>query len=275
MASSSERNLAPVRTKPMQTSAVIEQLFNHFLNGDRPRARQLVGRVLASGVTPAEFANDVVWPLHETLFTHRRKDEVAELAFNYAVRLLRTTVDQLQPGYAQAPRNGGTVLLFSGRDDIEDLGGQIAADLLEAAGWEVWFGGPLVATDDVLAEVHARRPKWLVLFSSSKDDAARAREVIRTIREIGGHPDLRVALGGGIFNRAPGLAEELGADASAANPFGLAEALSNRTLARESLRVAENSTSTNGVSTGSRAARALRRSAGQGPETTVRERDAA
>lgn len=215
----------------METSAVIEQLFNLLLSGDRPRVRQLVGRVLASGVSPAQLTNDVIWPLHETLFIHRRKDEVAPLAFNYALRLLRTTIDQLQSGYGQAPRIGRSVLLFSGRDEIEDLGGQIAADFLEAAGWDVWFGGPLAATDDVLGEVQSRRPAWLVLFSSSKDDAARAREVIHTIREVGGHPELRVALGGGIFNRAPGLAEELGADASAPTPYALVDALSGRRAA--------------------------------------------
>lgn len=212
----------------MQTTVVIEQLFNLVLSGDRPRTRQLVGRTLAAGMGAAEFVNDIVWPVHETLFKHHRRDEVAPLAFNYAARLLRTTIDQLQSGYQQAPRRGTTVLLFSGRDEIEDLGGQIAADFLEAAGFDVWFGGPMVATDDILAEVNARQPDWLVLFSSGKEDAARAREAVQTIRTIGGHPELRVALGGGIFNRAPGLAEELGADASAATPFELVEALDGR-----------------------------------------------
>lgn len=222
----------------MHHGAVTEQLFNLFLSGDRPRARQLIGRVLASGVTTEQFANDVIWPLHETLFTHRRKDQVTPLAFNSAVRLLRTTVDQLQPGYRQAARRNASVLLFSGADEIEDLGGQIAADLVEADGWDVCFGGPLVATDEVLEDVHTRRPTWLVLFSSSKEDAARSRELIKTIREIGGHPGLRIALGGGIFNRAPGLAEELGADASASSPFALAAVLAGRrTEAREGLRL--------------------------------------
>lgn len=211
----------------MQTTAVIEQYFNLLLTGDRVRVRHFVGRVLASGVTPAQFANDVIWPVHETLFKHHRRDEVCPLAFNYALRLLRTTVDQLQSGYEQAPRRGESVLLFGGREEIDDLGGQLAADFLEAAGWDVWFGGPLPATDDVVAEVHSRRPKWLVMFSPAKEDTARAREVIHTVRSIGGHPDLLVALGGGIFNRAPGLAEELGADASASTPFDLADELAS------------------------------------------------
>jgi len=212
----------------MDNTAVIEQLFNLLLSGDRPRTRQFIGRVLASGMTPAQLTNDVIWPLHRTLFMHPRKDEVAPLAFTSAVRLLRTTIDQLQAGYEQSSRSGSSVLIFSGHDEIEDLGGQIAADMLEAAGWEVWFGGPLPATDDVVAEVHARRPAWLVLFSSSKDDAARSREVIESLRDIGGHPDLRIALGGGVFNRAPGLAEELGCDATAATPSALVDALAGR-----------------------------------------------
>ncbi len=212
----------------MHHEAIIEQLFNLLLNGDRAGTRRFVGRILAGGTTPAGFANDIAWPLHESLFRLHRADQVAPLPFHYAVRLLRSTIDQLQPGYEQAPRRGREVLLFCGREEIEDLGGQIAADLLEADGWDVRFGGPMVALDELLAEVHGRKPAWLVLFSSHPKDVTAIREIIDTLRDIGGHPDLRVAVGGGVFNRAPGLAEEMGAPHSASTPQDLVELLADR-----------------------------------------------
>lgn len=213
----------------MHTETIVEQLFNHLVNGDRARTRQFVGRVLTEGMTPAEFAGEVVWRLQETLFKLNRADQIAPLAFNYATRLLRSLTDQLQAGYQQSPRRGAEVLLFSGREEIEDLGGQIAADLLEADGWDVRFGGPMVATDDILAEVHARRPKWLVLFCSHPKDVAPIRALIDTLRDINAHPDLRVAVGGGVFNRASGLAEEMGAIHAASTPIQLVELLAGRT----------------------------------------------
>jgi len=222
----------------MHSEAVIEQLFNLLVNGDRPAVRRFIGRVLLTGVSPDEFANDIVWPLHETLFRLHRADQIEPIAFQYSLRLLRTTIDQLQAGYAQAPRRGREVLLFGGREEIEDLGGQIASDLLEADGWEVRFGGPMVALDELLAEVHARKPAWLVLFSAHPKDVTTIREIIDTLKDIGGHPDLRIAVGGGVFNRARGLAEEMGASHSAASPKDLVELLADRSRGEARERIA-------------------------------------
>jgi len=212
----------------MHTEAIVEQLFVHLVNGDRVATRQFVGRMLASGMTPAAFASEVVWRLQETLFKLNRADQIAPLAFSYATRLLRSTVDQLQAGYPQAARRGGEVLLFGGREEVEDLGAQIAADLLEADGWDVRFGGPMVATDDLLAEVHSRKPQWLALFCSHPKDVAPIREILDTLRDINAHPTLRIAVGGGVFNRAPGLAEEMGASHAARTPTDLVELLAGR-----------------------------------------------
>lgn len=221
----------------MHTEAVIEQLFNILVNGDRPAVRRLVGRILVNGMTPDGFANDIVWPLHETLFRLHRADQIAPFAFNSALRLLRTTIDQLQAGYTQAPRRGRSVLLFGGREEIEDLGAQIAADLLEADGWDVRFGGPMVALDDLLTEVNSHKPAWLVLYSAHPKEVTSIREVIDTLRDLGGHPDLRIAVGGGVFNRAPGLAEEMGAPHSASTPRGLVELLAGRSRSEASVTV--------------------------------------
>ena len=45
------------------------------------------------------------------------------------------------------------------------------------------------------------------------------------VRLIATHPDMQIVVGGGIFNRAPGLDEEIGADLSANSPRDLLEKL--------------------------------------------------
>ena len=48
-------------------------------------------------------------------------------------------------------------------------------------------------------------------------------ELIDTIREINATPDLQIIVGGGVFNRAEGLAEEIGADLWAQDPVELVD----------------------------------------------------
>ena len=121
--------------------AIIEILLPSLLQGDRATVRSLVARTLGSGVRAEDFVEQVAWPMHESLHKLHRHDQIERLSFNYATRLLRTVVDQVQLSYHRAERNGKSVALFCGQGENEDLGGQMAADLLDAAGYDVLFAG--------------------------------------------------------------------------------------------------------------------------------------
>ena len=185
----------------------------------------MVAKTLASGVSAETFTEHVAWPIHEALHKLYRSDQIERISFNYATRLLRSVVDQLQLSYVRADRNGQSVTLFCGSGENEDLGGQMAADLLDAAGFDVLFAGGGVAQDEILQETHHRQPDFLVLFASSASDAPAIRAVIDQVREINAHPDLQIAVGGGVFNRAEGLAEAVGASRVARTPLDLVQAL--------------------------------------------------
>ena len=51
------------------------------------------------------------------------------------------------------------------------------------------------------------------------------RAVIDQIREIRATPDMEIAVGGGVFNRAEGLAESIGVSRSARTPLDLVRTL--------------------------------------------------
>ena len=51
------------------------------------------------------------------------------------------------------------------------------------------------------------------------------RILLDTLREINACPTTRLVVGGGVFNRAPGLAEEMGAEVCVGSPIELADAI--------------------------------------------------
>jgi methanogenic corrinoid protein MtbC1 len=121
--------------------------------------------------------------------------------------------------------------MLCGPTEGEELGAQIAVDLLEASGYEVFFAGAGVANDEVLEELRQTKAGTLLLWASAAQDAPAIRALIDQIREIGGHPNLRIVCGGGVFNRALGLAEEIGADVSATTPAALVAAINSKATA--------------------------------------------
>jgi methanogenic corrinoid protein MtbC1 len=197
---------------------MVERIFPLLIAGDRTQARAAVQSYFEAGGSAESLTQDVYWPLHEMITDLYRKDQLTTLSHHCAVRLLRSLVDQAQAKYNQNPRNGRTMMLFCGDTDCDDMAGQIVADLAEADGWNVCFGGGGIAYDELLSTANERQPDVMLMFSSAASDAPAIRQLIDSIRGVGACDGMQIAVGGGIFNRAPGLAEEIGADVWASTP---------------------------------------------------------
>jgi methanogenic corrinoid protein MtbC1 len=209
----------------MNREAMTERLFETLIAGDRPAARQVVRQALDAGVKPDELVTDYFWPTYENIDRLFRADQITPLSQHLATRLLRQLVDQNAARLATAPSRGRTVMAFCGASEADEMGAQMAVDLLEAAGFTVVFGGGGIANDEVLAQVNERQPDVLLMFASAPGDLPNIRALIDTLGEIGACQGLQIAVGAGVFNRAEGLAEEIGADLWATSPLELVEAL--------------------------------------------------
>lgn len=205
----------------MDTEMMTERLFALLITGDRSATRSAVESMLQDGVTPEELTHEAYWPLLEMINTLYRNDQLTNLAHHYATRLLRNLVDQAQAGYTMQPRRNKRIMLFCGETEVDDLAAQIVADLAEADGYDLSFGGGGISWDEILQETSESKPDTLLLFSSSAQDAPNIRVLIDTVREIGACPNMQIVVGGGIFNRAEGLAQEIGADLWATTPSEL------------------------------------------------------
>ncbi len=209
----------------MNQEFLVERMFQLLVSGDRCAARELIGEAEAEGVGAQQLAHDVFWPVLEMINTLYRGDQLTTLAHHYATRLLRSLIDQGQAGYRQRDRRNRKILLFSGPGEADELAGQLMADLAEADGYEVYFGGGGVANDEILEEVGMQRPDILLMFASAPSDAPNIRQLIDSIRSVGACPEMQIVVGGGVFNRADGLAEEIGADLWGKTPSDLLENL--------------------------------------------------
>lgn len=208
-------------TPAVNFELALERLLQLCVSGDRVASRDFVDQIQRKGCTSLQLSTDLYWPAMQTIFRMARQDQLTDLATQYATRILRMLVDQAQIGYEQAPRNGRRILCVCGPNDAEDMAGQLCADLLEASGYEVLFAAGGVANDEILREVGLRRPDALVVFAAAASDAPKIRLLIDVIRTIGITPGMPVICGGGIFARAEGLAQEIGADATADEPHAV------------------------------------------------------
>jgi methanogenic corrinoid protein MtbC1 len=183
-----------------------------LLAGDRSAARQVTETALAGKVTAAELLSGLVWPNMELLQDLYRDDRITLSSLNLATRLNRTLADQLSAQLARKTSNEKKVLIFCGNDEPEELGGQLTAALFEADGWTVKFAGGGVPDDEVLQLIGSTRPDLLVMFGTLPSAVPAVRKLIDYLREVNSCPTMQIMCCGGIYKRAEGLAEEIGAD---------------------------------------------------------------
>jgi methanogenic corrinoid protein MtbC1 len=219
----------------MSAEILTERLFEALISGNRSEARGIVEEQILSGVTQEILLTDLFWPTYEMIEKLHREDRVSSLAHNLSTRLLRVLVDQCSRellNNSDASPVGRTVFACCGPSEGSELGGQMAVDLLEAAGFDVRFAGGAVPIDEIRETVQRTKPSALLMFCSEPSDLPEIRVLIDTLHEIGACPHTQVIVGGGVFNRAEGLAEEIGADLWASHPLELVDRMIDEATVR-------------------------------------------
>jgi MerR family transcriptional regulator, light-induced transcriptional regulator len=212
----------------MSAELVTERLFEALIEGNRDTARRVIDEQRKQGATPELIITDLCWPAYELLEKLHREDRLSTLAYNLGTRMLRTIVDQASRdllAWSGSARTGRTVFACCGPSEGSELGAQMAVDLLEAAGFRVRFAGGAIPADEVQETVQSTGPDILLMFCSEPRDLPEIRQLIDTLHEVGACPKTQIAVGGGVFNRADGLAEEIGADVWATHPLEMVEIL--------------------------------------------------
>jgi methanogenic corrinoid protein MtbC1 len=189
-----------------------ETYLHPLLAGDRAKCRELIEQALEGGTAPYHLLTHLVWPTMERLREMYREDQINAASMNLATRLNRAITDQLCARLPRKAANGKKVLIFCGNAEPEELGGQICADLFESEGYCVRFAGGGVPHDEVLTLIGDLRPDLLVMFATLPSDVPAVRKLIDYLWEVNSCPNMQVMCCGGIYKRAEGLAEEIGAD---------------------------------------------------------------
>lgn len=197
--------------------------YEQLLQGDRTACRNLIDIALQGGIAPHDLLTQLIWPTMELLQSLYREDRITITQLNLATRLNRSLTDQITPMLQYQQLNGRSVLIVCGDDEPEELGGQMCADFFEADGYTVRFAGGGIPNDEILKLIGEMQPNLLVLFGTLPSGMPAARKLIDYLREINSCPNMQIMCCGGIYKRAEGLAEEIGADLFAADAAAAVE----------------------------------------------------
>ncbi|MBW8014558.1 MAG: hypothetical protein FVQ82_00065 [Planctomycetes bacterium] len=195
---------------------VLERYLRALLDGDRVASRSVIEEALQCGVPANTVYTDIIWPIMVEIERLEKEDLISSVQEALATRINRSIVDQLQNKLPRKEQVDKKVVIYSTATEQGELGAQMITDLFESSGWEVRYVGSGVTRDDLMEFTHSYSPDILLIYGMQSDKAPATRQLIDSIKTINACPDMKIMLSGGIFDRAEGLWEEIGADMYAA-----------------------------------------------------------
>ena len=202
----------------MINNTILERYFDFLLQGDRKKCREVIEDALKTGIPANTVYTQIIWPIMVEIEKLTRADQLNIASEHMAVRINRTIVDQLQNKLPRKESKCKKIVVSCALEEIQELGAQIMADLFESDGWEVKFIGGGITNDVLLAFVNDYVPDILLIYGTAAKQAPQIRQLIDTIKDINAYPEMKIMVSGGLFNRAEGLWQEIGADLFASEP---------------------------------------------------------
>jgi MerR family transcriptional regulator, light-induced transcriptional regulator len=200
----------------MVKEEVLARYLEALLQGDRGTCRSVVEETMQRGVPANSIYLHLIWPVMSEIERLSRTDRITAVQEHMATRINRTIVDQLQNKLPRRPAKHKKAAICCSQHELQELGAQVIADLFESDGWQVRFLGGGLTNDDIFAYVNEYAPDVLLIYGTTPKQAPDVRRLIDRIRGVNAWPNLRIVVSGGLFNRAEGLWEEIGADGFAA-----------------------------------------------------------
>jgi methanogenic corrinoid protein MtbC1 len=214
-----------------------ERYLAALLQGDRKACRAAIEEVLQTGTPATNVYVDIIWPVMVKIEELLRSDRITVTQEHLATRINRTIIDQLQNKLPRRPVRNKKVVVCCAQVELQELGAQIIADMFESDGWDVKFLGGGLTNDDILAFVNEYGPDVLLIYGTTPKQTPGIRQLIDTVKSVNAWPNMRIMLSGGIFNRADGLWEEIGADLFAATALeAIHSAVSDKPLENYEMR---------------------------------------
>ena len=196
----------------MITEEMKVNYLEKLLEGDRIGCRNIIGETLQTGTPVSTIYTELFWPVMNEVEQLYRNHHIDLIKEHMATRINRTLVDQLQSKLPRNENRGLKMIITCADDEPEELGAQMCSDLFESDGWEVRFLGGGVPNDEIMTMIAGLQPDIVFIYGVKPSGAPVVRKLMDTVRDIGACPKVRFMLSGGVFNRADGLWDEIGAD---------------------------------------------------------------
>jgi corrinoid protein of di/trimethylamine methyltransferase len=205
-------------------SEVIENLRKAVLDLDVDRVRAVAQEAVRLGIDPIEAIDEGLAKGVRTIGDKFAAGEAFLTELVMAGEAMKAGVEVLRPVILQRKlqrKSTGIVVIGTVRGDIHDIGKNIVAVMLEAAGFEVNDLGVDVPSDRFLNKTKESKAQIVAMSALLTVTTPEQKNTVLAIEKAGIRKDVKVAVGGAAVT--PEWAREIGAEGYSDNAVDAVE----------------------------------------------------
>jgi len=186
---------------------ILKEIEEVILSRNPTRVEKVFSKLDSASVSPDAILGAMMAGMEKA----RRKLKDGECSipeFLLCIDAFRQGVSHLKDANADVPRKEEAVVIGVVEGDVHDMGKNIVAGVLEAAGYQVHDLGKDVSRERFLEALDETHASLLALSTMMSTPIENMRDVVRWVRQL--HPEVKILVGGAPLDEM--LAKAIGAD---------------------------------------------------------------
>ena len=190
-----------------------EKYLAALVSANREQAIQLILDSYKNGVTikdiylqvlqPVQYEIGVLWQLNKISVAHEHyASSVTQLVMAqlYSFICLNTNI-----------KSKGMIVAVCASGELHEIGIRMVADFFEMEGWKTHLLGANMPVNDLVETLLAQKPDLLAISASMSSNVLKTTRLIKAVRSSPAQ-DIKIIVGGYLFNRIPDLWKQVAAD---------------------------------------------------------------
>ena len=203
----------------MGNTELTEQLFHAMVQTDRTLAQEIVEQMIAENIASEDIIYSVLNPALTEIGKLWSKSSISLAQTFVAAKIAEDVLFKCLPEGTSASGSApkGVAVIGNVEDDFHSLGRKIIIAFLHAAGWEIHDLGNDVAAEDFVDEAVRCNASVIAVSAMMHTTALNIKKIRTIINDRGLSNEIKLAVGGAVFNWYPELVKEVGGDGTAQN----------------------------------------------------------
>lgn len=210
-------NAGPADTASFLTGGLREPLAQAYLTAllraDRRTATTLIQNAGSEGVSIRDLYLDVFQPVQREIGRLWQNNEITVAEEHYCTASTQSIMAQFYPQILATPRRGRKVVVACVGNELHEIGTRMIADFFEMDGWDGVYLGANTPASSLIDLVCRERPDLVALGVTMTYHLGTATELVQRLRADDRCRDVKVLVGGYVFQQHEALWQSLGADA--------------------------------------------------------------